>query len=1372
MTAVSSPQPASKEQRPDTSRQAPAQRQAPERSGGATSAGAMEANGAAGDAAAARMADSPHEGKWMSLAHSVEGGALILKELVASGHFHPISGEYEGTIDLAKALRYASLISAAHAYTSAVTLGAASAGGNMVHVKLNLYHKVADVSASQLLLASVNYNGVSAKTSEIRGLVAHYDANSVEASFAAVNLHDVTFHKGEQVLRAREVAMQQCAAGAHGGTTGSLRFAEAHVHGLLYPNAAPLDIDLPGGTSLDAVWAQQTGPKPASGSNGALPTAPNVLPAGASVKIELAGLHAGANLAGDAAHGGGGFEHLRLALVKDGKDLAALTITGFKASGSATAAGATIGRVELKGAPPLMEALLANQQLASEPHVANAVGMVKQLGLKPSIDGTVAFANISLAHGPGGDSALGDFSSSVHLPGIGTLNFNMSKFSIGTAGGAAGSFQSFDATLLDEAKKEVGHVALAGADAKTTAAGRTAGVKKLSAGGNVNGIIHAVEPILKSLPVTVRSGFEMVRALGISGDVTGSVSSTTKDGKTEFGGSFTAHLSAGGIGDISINVQDFHGSDTAASATFRHFDAQLTTKAGKAVAGVGIANAAFTAGKTKSSNAFHAGAIDVRGDATNLGALIHSIEQQAPGLPPPVRVAFGMIRSYVSQGGGTLQLADVNVANAGSGHETGRLGAVHAGFTLPTGEAIQINLSALAGGRAGGGTKVDFERFDATLTSPKASSKALVVVEKGGATIGAKPAAGVETDYALHAHHIVFDGVVTNISKLLTAIRERLGELPAPISRAFEVVGELAAAQGPNAGAASTVDATDLNIHRGPKEATASGNIAVSVGLRDGTAAVSVRGFSGKGEAFAVEALDVTVAEASGGTAAKLHGDQISRDDAGKITVGALTAEGDAARLRAVVSQVAGKLPETIEKALGALGESRIDAAISSISVTPTAAGGMVTDAALIKVNGAIAVNDAAGNTYRSPNAAIGIYGAHVTLSPDKKPQQVHADRLELSGNFASTGAGRALSGQATLHTGAATILFDAAGGVKSVDAHGITASGGGALTQAPAAKDAAPAAPAGPAPSPADAAEQKLAMLDKAGPAATEAAAMLKGADIHAHTPIQAGRYGSGIVNVEVPTGAMIHTSLQVRDYALTNGTRVDIQPKLGNWLVKLGGAELETNGTQGALKVNLGGLFGGLATFFGLNNVSRLTGKKVTLNLAALVTEVMSSVRTGLEKTAAQAGEPVVKDPRAEAKASAQTARDKRELAEKQRKWNASHGDAKSQTEDAASQPRTSSITGLAEGIQIAATTGDAALDLEAKDGNVEAHLQGQATGGLMQFGASDATIRDLGGAVGGGTAKLHNASSGAVTVAKQGDTSTVSLAGLSIEQMSWSK
>ena len=173
----------------------------------------------------------------------------------------------------------------------------------------------------------------------------------------------------------------------------------------------------------------------------------------------------------------------------------------------------------------------------------------------------------------------------------------MTKFSIGTAdGGERRASSTSRRRSPTRHGKELGHVELDGGAAKNVSATTRAGeVHQFHARGDVAGIARAGDAIIRQLPLPVRSGFDMIRSLGITGDVDGSLAATaTKGGRPRSAAASQAHVNAGDIGSIVVDVADFRGSaSTASDATFRDFKTTLTNPRGHLIADVHIANGAF-----------------------------------------------------------------------------------------------------------------------------------------------------------------------------------------------------------------------------------------------------------------------------------------------------------------------------------------------------------------------------------------------------------------------------------------------------------------------------------------------------------------------------------------------------------------------------------------------------------------------------------------------------------------------------------------------------------------------------------------------------------------------------------------------------------
>lgn len=1419
---MSSPEPAQKQIRQDGARQAAIAPRSPEVATAAgASAATLEANGQAGDAATSRMVadEGNHDGKWMTAWHDVADATQIVAEIVKLGLFNPFTGSFSGNLEIGKAIYYSQIFAPGSALASAVTLHGANRGSNPVHVNLNLYHKTFELTASTLSIAGFHSGTATGKTADLHGLrVTATKGGPVALEIASAIVHDVTFVRGADHLQASEIELTGLAASgtANSDLVAALHFREGHVSNIIFGNAAPVSFALPSGGTVDAVWQHTpaaapgattapttttAGPAHAAGAAAAAGPAAaaaapslDVLPPGAKVDVKIGNPRAHAAIAGQTT-ATTDIDFLTVTLNgATGAQLAQIAITGFHGKGNAStsAADVSLDQLKLTGAPGLINALLSNPALGTDPHVVSAMALVRSLGIKPSISGSVVFSHVGLQHGAAGDEATGDFVSDLTLPGVGKLGVKVTKLSVGTTDGARGSFEHFEATLLNESGKELGHVDLDGGAAKNAdAATRTAVVHKFHARGDVAGIVRAADALIQQMPITVRSGFAMVRALGIQGDVTGSLTATgTKAGGTEIAGNFSAHIAAGAIGAIAVEVADFRGSaETSTDATFRNFKTTLTNPRGHVVADIHIANGNFVEGQ-KGTSTFKAGAVTAKGDSSSVMAMVNSVMQHSDALSPPVRAAFNLVRAYYVNGGGSLALSGVSVADSGTGAEAIHLQSAVASFKLGTGEAVDVSITGFSGTTGGTkGTGVDFDKFSATLAAPVGGGHAKIVIEKGGAKLAApSKKTGAVEDFSVTSHHASFDGEVTSISKLTDGLRAHLGSLPAPIAGAFDIVGRYASSQVGNSVTAS-VSGDNLAVAEAHGRETSTGDVTARVAIAAGTANVAVHGFVGTGKDVKFSGLDLSVVDPGGATAASLRVGATHLEASGALTVASVVATGDGARLREVVDVLGSRVPAAVSQALSTVGNTRIDAAISSISVAPTTDGGLVTDAAIVRVTGAVSVK-AGADTYRSPNASFAIYGAHVTLGADKKPREIDATSMDVSGTFTSVSGGRAIDGNATLHVGASRIALDASGKVHSVDTGSVSLAGevtsttGATPAPAPtaAARTQAPAATAAPTGAARTTAPAGTASTAPDQPLAVTAAQEIKSADINATTPIEAGRWGSGMKHIVVPEGATIYTSLQIRDYAMTNGTKVQIRPKLETYFIKVDGVSLETSGTQGALELNL-------THFFDINLTKYVVGSKhLNLDFGAAVAQIMATMGKSVAPEAAGSNAPApttadagsrssgsspsgatgasgARSARGSGGRTAATPAKESDLQRRHDKWESGRN-AKAKDE-----PRSDDIMDLFKtGIQVAQTAVTADVEVASRDGHVDAHLHGTGRGTGGTAGIVQLAATDLHAQTAAGTVDATNVDTGAIQVASKGNQTNVQLSGFTIQTLHW--
>ncbi|HEY0255032.1 MAG TPA: hypothetical protein VGC41_26075, partial [Kofleriaceae bacterium] len=336
-----------------------------------------------------------------------------------------------------------------------------------------------------------------------------------------------------------------------------------------------------------------------------------------------------------------------------------------------------------------------------------------------------------------------------------------------------------------------------------------------------------------------------------------------------------------------------------------------------------------------------------------------------------------------------------------------------------------------------------------------------------------------------------------------------------------------------------------------------------------------------------------------------------------------------------------------------------------------------------------------------------------------------------------------------------AKIALNAAGEPTSVDVKGIRASGD-------AERSAAPTGAKAPAHKPTR--DEKLAALNGEMATAESVAQSIQTADVRAHVPLLAGRYGRGIKSLGVPAGAAINIAIEVRNNALTNETSVHIAPPLDLPLWLTGkGVDLETKGRQGALELRLGG-------FFDQNITKYVIGKgPLSLDLPGLVEQVAGHMRQGI----LEAGEDKEPSERDRQKADKKSADDAQWLDREHADWQQDHdkdarrGDAKRLAKDDGKEPRSANIADFAtKGLDLAKTQASADVAFAKPDGSVSGHVHGTATGG----GRLHLTADQVNAQVAGGKVGVTGLDTGVVNVAP--DASSVELQGLSISEFKYAK
>ncbi len=1374
--------------------------------------------------------------------------AELLLELEALGLTGMFTGVAQGYLDIGKAAHYAQLIVGGN-FAKVITLESAGRGSASVYVKFNLWHRTAELSAKEIKIAGVHTATFSAGECDLKDLHATGAASgTASVTFSRADFHDPVFVRGKEHVSAKELIVTGMSISGVDATSviGMMHFADAQVHGLAYPNMPPIDFELGGGTSFEAVWQRSqpaaptvgaktttttppaghgTGVSPATQTapTDGLPSVPALLPAGATIEITFDGLHAEA--IGGAGGGGGdaGFKRLYAAMKKADKTLASVEIDGFNAAGATTGGGvgggASIQTLVITGDPSLVQTLLSNPQLAHRASVKDAIALVTSVGLTPSASGTITAHNITASSVPGVVAGRGDFAGHFDLPSLGVFDIKIDGLVAQQQDVTKGlelnsAFNKLTMSLHDHQNQAIAALELDNASVGVDGAKKKGHIGHLTAHGNVAQLVKAGSDIVDHMPTAVRGAMQAIRELGVTGEISGSLDMTTikRAGKPEleFTGDFDAQLDAGSSGSVVLKLSAFKGGDQG-DISFSKFSAQLRDHAGKQAASLAISGGSSPGNAPAGTTRFHANQIDAHGDDASLAALLGTLDTKASSLPEAVKSAFLFIRRFYAQAGGSLTLNNVTAGTDKAGNEVGTAHDVQANFEVDGAAKANISMTGFRTVLGKHENQLDFATFDAKLADAKGKPVAHVVIEGSHDSFAA-----TGNDFGIKAKKLLIDGDTHEVAHLFAGVRKHIAELPPPIATAFHMIEHY----GSEIKADGTVEADDIALTSHAGKVIGTGDISTHLHVPQGELVASVTGARSDGDHVSFDALAVELKDAKGTLAASLHAlgghGNVKGDAAGLTNIQVF---GDATKLQSLLDpSVQKSMPPALAGVLAMLKGSDLNAGATNLEMTATPGGGYTATAGRLNASGTLHITDNAGNVYTAKGAQIELDGAQLTLGADKKPREVSATSLFIHGQFSSDGGGTVLQGDATVRTGAAHITLDAAGNPTMVNVANVFASGEGSRTTGVATAKAGAVAPvttptaasgvgtsahtAAPRPN-ADA----LASHDHTTAVAEDVASAITNADIHTSTPLVPGLYGRGMLHASIPANATINLNVQVRQHKLTSATNLRIMPVLNDpaWLTSKG-ADLETKGTEGIVRLRVGGLFHLLD--LNLNKYIVGKGKPLSLNVNALIQEIMDYVRSGMpaaepEQAAgttsadgsttatapsggqAQGGSSHPAAPtKAELKAEKE-ARDNEEWLEKKHaSWqkdvakherqdaNKSAADReKRENKDIGAEPRSASFTDMfTKAIEYSKTSASADLTLAKadKEATVLGDLHGHTDGG----GRVELQSNEMHAALGNNSVTVTGADTGDVDISKPSENTThVSLAGLKIDSLQWS-
>ncbi len=1372
--------------------------------------------------------------------------AELLLELEGLGLTGMFTGIAQGYLDIGKAAHYGQLIVGGN-FAKVVTLESAGRGSASVYVKFNVWHRTAELSAKELKIEGVHTAAFSAGECDLKDLKANASAGgTANVTFSRADFHDPVFVRGKEHVSAKELIVTGMSISGVDGTSviGGMHFADAQVHGLVYPDMPPIDFELGGGTSFAAVWQRsQPAPKPTANAKPAptptlpaahgpapapttqpapadgLPVVPALLPAGATIDVKFEALHAEAMGGKGGGGGDAGFKRLYAAMKKADKTLASVEIDGFTAAGATTGsgvgAGATIQTVVITGDPSLVQTLLSNPQLASRPGVKEAIALVTSVGLTPSASGTITGHNITAASVSGEVAGRGDFAGHFDLPSLGVFDIKVDGLVAQQQDAAKGlelnsAFTKLTMALHDHQNQEIAALELDNTSVGVNGAKKKGHIGHLTAHGNVAELVKAGSDIVDHMPTAVRGAMQAIRELGVTGEISGSLDMTTvkraNKSELQFTGDFDAQLDAGASGSVVLKLSAFKGGDQG-DISFSKFSAQLRDHAGKQAASLAISGGSSPGNAPKGTTRFHANQIAAQGEDANLAALLGTLDAKASSLPEAVKSAFLFVRKFYAQAGGSLTLNNVTAGTDKAGNEVGTAHDVEANFEVEGAARANIAMTGFRTVLGKHENQLDFATFDAKLADAKGTQVAHVVIDGSHDSF-----ATTGTDYGIKAKKLMIDGDTHEVAHLFAGVRKHITELPPPIATVFHMVEHY----GSEIKANGTVEATDVGLTSHAGKLIGSGDVSAHVRVPQGELVASLTGARSDGDHVSFDALSVQLKDATGALAASLHGvgghADVKGDQAGLKNIEVF---GDATKLQALLDpRVQKSMPPALAGVLAMVKGSDLDAGATDLQMTAAAGGGYTASAAMLNASGTLHITDNAGNVYTAKGAQIELDGAHLTLGADKKPREVSATSSSIHGQFSSENGGTVLQGDATVRTGSVHIMLDAAG-TPTVNVTNLYASGEGSRTTGvakPAAKSGAgapvttPTAGSGvgtsaPAAKPRPHADA-LASHDHTTEVTEDIASAVTNADIQTRTPLVPGLYGRGMLHASIPANATVNLNVQVRQHELTGATNLRVVPVLDGpaWLTGKG-ADLETKGTEGIVRLRVGGLFHLLD--LNLNKYIVGKGKPLSLNVNAVIQEVMDYVRSNMPaaepeqaagstsadgsstSSAPSGGSSHPAAPtKAELKAEKESRDNEQWLEKKHESWekdvakherqdaNKSAADRqKREDKDIGAEPRSASFTDMfTTAIEYSKTSGSADVTISKADneatviGDLHGHTDG---GGRLELQSNAMQAK-----VGSNSVSVTGADTGEVDISKPSENTThVALAGLKIDSLQWS-
>jgi hypothetical protein len=802
-----------------------------------------------------------------------EGKKALFRKISDETGYDPGAGTFDGHMDMTKAFSYVGVL------TDKLSKVVRLRGSNSVHLHIDFNARSVAITGAALHLAAITADeggsngfacaGVDLAQFALSAIVdtgadGYVKAASFDVAGALVKAASFSELKAGMATPNRLTAAEIDLAGFHAaafnwsggnGWLANVRFTGGFVRGLAYPGLPLTNVGIANSYfTLDGIHSALAGPDDGSA---ALAPVPDVLPKDSHLEVLIDRGQAKTDLVEkDAA---GGFDHFIARVIgADGKELALVQIDGFHGASKGKDAAGGIDSVHFKGDPRFVKALLASPPVA--PRVADAVTVLEAAGITPDLGVDVTLTDVGVAHAGSSTTAKASLDATLDLGAVGSLHVTLSSFAAVIESASAGaSFDQFTATLTQKGG-EVAHVELNNAsggvalDASGQPAAGTGGTQFL-ARGNLPALAATFKKQLAKLPAPVQKIVPAVTALGVKGEVSGTVEGAGDDGgHATVGANLDLTLSSAGDNKVTVSLAGFHAdkSGGVAAASFDSFEATLLTK-GKPAASIFAAGVHGWKGDGDAKS-MTIPKLVVSGNGSNLGALASSLSKNSTSLAPGIKDVCNLVAANAVAATGTVSLTDAKASMDASGKE--HVDAKHLAATIAVSGVgtIAVNVSNFAMRDNGKGAKTaSFDRLEARLKTSTNAEAAFFSAEGDRAS-----AAGDDLHFT--AHKVDARGDAIALQQLMDGASRNLKNLPEDVQTAFAQVAEF------KVNGKGELELDDLDLRKTAKGTVARSDLhSVFLVPGVGKATIDIKGFVGDVEKTSTEvAFESLTARLSG----------------------------------------------------------------------------------------------------------------------------------------------------------------------------------------------------------------------------------------------------------------------------------------------------------------------------------------------------------------------------------------------------------------------------------------------------------------------------------------------------------------------------